>query len=239
VGGLVTSSNTHHHHPTRINSTPVAQTLVYLKRETCSSGDEFEELVQRALAANAGVDFRGWGALLSHAARGALARASKDGGSGGRLDAAPPPLLQALFELQRAARLLRTLLAAAARALRHNVVAAAAPRRRAGEWLQLGSGGALGGGLQARVTQLTIGSGSTGNASAGAASSSGEPDGCSGLPLGPLAADDLAALPRDGGGWAQQAAGLLEEVLGVLGGYGVVDRVAEFDQMTLTVGIAL
>lgn len=201
-------------------------------RDTCATGREYEELVQRALAANAGMGFEEWGALLGRAARGALARlAGATGGSGGAggegvavageeeggSDSGAAARLQARLELQRAARLLRALLRAAARAERRNAAAAAeaaaAAARRAG-----------GGALRAAVFDLP-GRGAAGGAAAaagdeggggscaGALGPAGGGGSWAGLDLGPLEEAEEKLLPP----WASAAAALLRQALLALG----------------------
>jgi len=180
--------------------------------------------VQRAVAANAGISYAGWAALLSHAARNALSRVRAFGNAGtsSTVESAPAPLLQALFELQRASRLLRALLVATARAARLNALAAVARRR-----LVAGAGGLSVGALQARVVEVSLGGGSidssggidsSSSKSAAAAAAGNEEASVADLPLGPLETDDLATLPQSS--WVQLTAGLLGEGLSVLALYG-------------------
>jgi hypothetical protein len=116
--------------------------------------------------------------------------------------------LQALFELQRAARLLRALLAEAAEAARRNGAEAARLRQRSG-----GGGGSKGiGSLAACVHDISIGGEEGGGGSGGGANSS--------LPVARLSDRDAAELPRVGA-WAVAAAGTLEECLDVLQKHGI------------------
>ncbi|KAI8477296.1 MAG: hypothetical protein J3K34DRAFT_515949 [Monoraphidium minutum] len=186
-------------------------------RDTCGSGEEFEALVQRALAANAGLGFSEWGALLSRAARDALGRLGGGHGGGGAAESGgeegsggEAARLQAALELARAAALLRALLSAAARAARRNAEGAAAAAAAGRD------GG--GGRLRARVFEVRAAEPAPGGCGGGGC---GEDDPApSDAPGGglrapapdPLADGDAAWLPA----WGAAAAALLSEALAAL-----------------------